>query len=250
VAAEAAARGYEVFAVGRQEYESARSGKYDLLINANGNSRKYLAQQEPAEEFDLSVRSVMRSLQDFSFRTYVHLSSIDVYPDVSNPARNQESSAIDPASLSSYGTHKYLAEELVRHYAKRWLVLRMGGFVGPGLWKNSIYDLLKKRPLRVHPDSAYQYLHTHDFARMLMDLVALEPSGQTLNVAGDGVISLRKVANMISDRPPRTVADDAPREHYEINLDQLKSLLPETPKTVPTVTRFVRSVLEGAEDIV
>ena len=46
----------------------------------------------------------------------------------------------------------------------RLTVLRLAGMVGPGLRKNPVYDILQGEPLRIHPESQYQFLHAEDAA--------------------------------------------------------------------------------------
>ena len=75
----------------------------------------------------------------------VYLSSINVYPCVDNPRRNRETTTIDPAERAALGLHKHLAEQIVRRYAASWLICRLGGMVGAGMWKNSIFDILHDR---------------------------------------------------------------------------------------------------------
>jgi len=252
VVGEARKRGFRVMEITRESYRAPRGESCDILVNANGNSKKFLARRDPGRDFKLSVQSVAESLQDFRFRRYVHLSTIDVYPDVSDPCQNGEETLIDTGKLSPYGFHKYLAEELVRYYAPSSLVVRMGGFVGPGLRKNSIYDLLQGEILRVHPDSAYQYLDTRDFARILFDLLGHAKLPPVINVAGDGVVTLREIAEGLS--PPRPLdaglenGIDRPRQHYEVCIDRLKALLP-VPETRDSVGRFVEDVLAGREQL-
>ncbi|MBU0679330.1 MAG: NAD(P)-dependent oxidoreductase [Verrucomicrobia bacterium] len=248
IADEGRNRGYEVVEVDIDNYDGCVGASADILINANGNSKKYLAKEDPTLEFDLSVRSVMRSLFDFSVKQYVHLSTIDVYSERTDPAENSEEAVIDIARLDPYGLHKYMAESLVQQYAPSWLVLRMGGFVGPGLRKNSIYDLLKKLPLRVHPDSEYQYLHTEELARIVFDLVEAGKEGEIFNAAGDGTASLRAVADEIPDCELKLFSEDVAKEKYEVNIGKIKSFRP-IPGTEDTVRRFIRDVIDGKESL-
>jgi nucleoside-diphosphate-sugar epimerase len=239
IVAEARARGYEVLSVDKDDYDAAVGQRCDVLINANGNSKKFLARENPALEFDLSVRSTQRALQDFKATRVVHLSTMDVYPDIADPALNHEETPIDIRRQSPYGFHKYLAEQIVRHYAARWLIFRMAGFVGPGLWKNSIFDLLTGQPLRVHPDSEYQYLNTQDLARAVFTVLNSSMDQDIINVAGSGVISLRQVAGMIPGRSLDPAWNSLPREHYEMNVDKLSRLYP-LPHTQDTIRNFIR----------
>lgn len=248
VCRQARARGYRLIEVEADDYDRHAGAACDILINANGNSRKYLAERDPKLDFDLSVRSVLRSLHDFKPALYVHLSTMDVYPEKADPALNTESAPIEPERLSRYGFHKHLAEQAVRYYAGRWLIFRMAGFVGPGLWKNSIHDLLKGRPLRVHPDSQYQYLHTADLARLVLDAAESGAEGEIFNAAGDGLVRLREVAAWIPGCRPVCEPADAPLERYELNIAKIKARAA-VPRTETTVREFVAAVLGGRETI-
>lgn len=242
------ARDADVTVIDKDEYADCVGQSFDILINANGNSKKYLSRKEPANEFDLSVRSVMRSLHDFQYGLYVHLSTIDVYPDHENPANNHENVPIDVKQLSPYGLHKYMAEELVRYYAPRWFVFRMAGFVGPGLWKNSIYDLLTGTPLRVNLDSAYQYLHTSQLAQGILDTIERAPEGQTFNITGNGVVKLRDIAALVPDQPATVLDANVPAEHYEVNLEKISKWV-DLPQTRDAVAAFIEGVQSGKETI-
>lgn len=239
---EARSRGLSVHEVDKDTYRPGLRARW--VINANGNSKKFLAREQPAQEFDLSVRSVMQSLHDFSCERYCFLSTIDVYDNVRDPAANTESAVIRRDQLSGYGLHKLLAEDLVRHYAPKWLILRMGGFVGPGLRKNSIYDLLKGLPLRVHPDSRYQYQHTQALAATALDLLQAGSQKEIWNVAGDGVVSLRDVAALV----PGATLPEVPGqpEYYEVSLAKLKAQRP-VAASKTTVINFIQDVLAGRE---
>lgn len=246
VAREAGRRGYRVTIVEKDDYDTHLGKRADLLINANGNSKKFLAKQNPILDFDLSVRTVQRTLHDFHCDVYVHLSSIDVYPDVSHPSANSEDTVIQPEKLSPYGFHKYLAEQLVRYYAPTWLIFRMGGFVGPRLWKNAVYDLLKGQTLRVHPDSCYQYLHTQRLAAIVFDIFERGIRNDLFNVVGAGTVSIRTVAGWIPHARLPESAEALPIEHYEVNAKKIRQWV-SLPDTGETVKKFVQDVLEGRE---
>jgi nucleoside-diphosphate-sugar epimerase len=244
IAAEAKKRGWETTLVSRAGYQECVGTACDLLINADGNSKKYLADKDPNLEFDLSVRSVSQSLHDIQAKSYIFLSTIDVYSDKRHPASNHEEAIIDPTRLSCYGFHKFLAEQLVRRHAKSWLILRLGGFVGPGLKKNSVYDLLMKEKIRVHPDSRYQYLDTAFMAATLFQLAEHGHSETVFNLAGEGTVSLRDIAHLIPGNPLAGAPFDKEPEHYEINVAKIKTLVP-LPPTRQTVERFVQDALAG-----
>jgi len=244
ITAQARKLGLNIETATRENYSSLIGKSFDLIINANGNSRKYLAEQDPNKDFEMSTLSVMRSLKDFTAGFYIYISSVDVYTNFSDPSMNTESTVIETNKQSNYGFHKYLSEQLVKRNSAKWLILRAAGLVGPGLWKNSIYDLLSNAELRVNPDSKYQYLNTADFASIIFSLIDTKISNDTFNVAGDGIISIREIAEMIPDcRLPKDT-ENLPEEHYEICIDKLKSVC-DVPETISTVKTFIKDVLDG-----
>ena len=101
--------GKEFSIINRQNYGEFVGKRCDVLINANGNSKKFLAQKDPLQDFDASVRSVRASLIDFRHDYYIYLSSCDVYPDCSSPETTSEDQKLDVSEQSPYGFHKYLA---------------------------------------------------------------------------------------------------------------------------------------------
>lgn len=228
--------GLEHVVIDRASYASYVGGRCSLLVNANGNSRKPLAAKEPLVEFDASVRSVRASLADFSFDRYVHLSSCDVYPDCSSPQTTREEQLLDPAAQSAYGFHKYLAEQCVRHGAGKHLIFRLGGFVGPGLKKNAIFDILHGGPLWLDPESELQFLHTDDCARIVLDLALAGTTG-TYNLCGSGVVKLSDV--MRETRREVAVQPGSPRVRYEVSVERIGALA-EVPETRQTVFQFVQ----------
>ncbi len=239
IAAEAERRGWAVIGVSSKTAAEVVGRSCDVLINANGNSRKYLARQDPALDFDLSVRTVSRSLHEIRAARYVYLSSSEVYRDSSDPRASREDASPEWESLSAYGFHKRLAETLVRRYAPRWTILRLSGLLGPGLRKNAVYDLLTGAPWRLSPDSAFQFLDTRVLARRLFDLLERPESEHgVFNVAGRGVVSLREIAAWAG--APLPDGNTLPTVRCEISTERISTLF-ELPATAETARDFVRA---------
>lgn len=217
-----AARGLAHQVVTRENYDSLRGTSCDVLINANGNSRKFLATREPLNEFDQSVRSVAQSLEDFRCGTYVFLSTGDVYPDQSSPDITHEDQVVDPARQSRYGLHKSLAEQLVRGTQQNWLVLRMGGFVGPGLKKNAIHDMLCGGPVWLSPQSELQFISTDRAAQLVMDLIERGIRREIVNLGAQGTVNLGALHKKI--RSASQFMPEAPTIRFELSLEKLARL--------------------------
>ncbi len=231
-----AARGIACEVVARDNWEALAERRCDVLINAAGNSKKFLSDRDPVADFDATVRMTFDSLHRFKFDRYVLCSSCDVYDDYADPSRTREDAPIDPARQSRYGFHKQLAEQLARYEAKQAMIIRFGGFVGPGLKKNPIFDILRGGPLWLHPDSRLQYLHTDDAAKIVWQLVESGRWGETVNVCGDGVVRLADVIARVGH--PVAVQPDCPTVHYEINIDKLRGWMT-VPRSEPAVFTFV-----------
>ena len=229
--------GWDCTVLSRDTYDQHVGERCDILVNANGNSRKPLAVKAPLEDFDASVRSVRRSLVDFAFDRYIYLSSCDVYPDCSSPDLTREDRPIDVRSQSPYGFHKYLAEQCVRHAAPTWMIARLGGFVGPGLKKNAIYDILHGGPLWLDPASELQFLSTDAAARLILDLAGQGFANDVVNVCGKGVIRLAEVLDDRGEAVP--VNPGSPTVRYDVNVEKLSGLV-KVPETRSTVLTYVQ----------
>jgi nucleoside-diphosphate-sugar epimerase len=227
--------------VGRHNYDQFVGQRCEILINANGNSKKLRAREHPLLEFEESVRSVRASLVHFPADYYVYLSTCDVYPDCSSPGMTSEERRLDVTSQSPYGFHKYLAEQCVRHAGGHWLILRLGGLVGPGLKKNAIFDILQGGPLWLDPGSELQYLATDDAARIAFELIDRGEDRQVFNVCGKGLIQLTEVIKAAG----RSVTGQpgSPRVRYDVAIEKLERLMA-VPETQQTLINFVRSKAE------
>ncbi len=204
-------------------YEAFKGRDCDILINAAGNSKKYLSNERPVEDFRFSLEALLRSFFDFSFRKYIYLSSIDVYSDHEDPTRNREDAVIDIGNISHYGFHKYLGEKLVTHYLPSWLIIRLGGVLGPGLKKNPIYDLIHDIPLRVDEESEYQYLLTDYLAELVFGLIKMEKWCEVFNICGEGRAPLKEIRLWL-DKPLRYYENNHPRERYEVSNEKISRL--------------------------
>jgi len=227
--------GIKLTEVTRKNYDELRGRESDVLIDAAGNSRKFLADQDPETEFEASVTHRLRTLLDFPTRLHLHISSVDVYNDLTSPATTREDTSVDISRSSRYGAHKFLAEQLVRHYAPRWLIVRFAGMVGPGLRKNPVFDILHGEPLRNHPDSLYQFMHADDAAKIAWNLAQSGAVGEAFNVCGDGLISPREIALLAKRALNLTLlaAEVGPRI-VNISVEKTKSRasLPATRQTI------------------
>jgi len=226
--------------ISRTNYDDYVGQSCDVLINANGNSKKFMAVRDPKWEFDASVRSVLHSLEDFRADKYVFLSTGDVYPDQSTPLLTKEDRQIAVKDQSRYGFHKYVAEQLVRALHPKYLILRMGGFVGQGLKKNAIHDLLTDSPLWLTEDSELQFISTDTAARLVWRLLEVSAYGETVNLGPVGTVRIGDIHARV--RSKSQYHADARRVRFEICTAKLAALTGEIlPTATDEVEHFVQS---------
>ena len=217
-----AAREIEYVVVTRSNYASLVGRSCDVLINANGNSKKFMADKDPVWDFDASVMSVVRSLNDFKSAKYVFLSSGDVYPNQDSPEVTREDVPLDTRRMSRYGLHKYMAETVVRSTHAHPLVIRMGGFVGPGMKKNAIFDMLSDQPIWLDPDSELQFISTDAAAAIVMSMIEKGVDHQTINLGPKGVVRIGDLYDRI--KPSSKFQPGARKVRFEISTDKLSAL--------------------------
>ena len=235
--------------VTRRNYAQEAGRPSDVVIDCAANSRKYLAEERPVEEFSLSVAHRLQTILDFPAGLQLHVSSVDVYSVLDSPATTVEDAPVDLARLSHYGFHKRLAEEVVQHYAPRWLIVRLAGMVGPALRKNPVYDVLQGQPLRIHPDSRYQFMETRDVARIAWTLVDRGLVNEVFNVCAEGLVSPREIARLAGRELDLSLLlgpEAAPRIVHA-STAKLEAILP-VPKTTDAVTAFVGGGRTGSPE--
>ncbi len=240
-------RGLPFAIITRENYRRFVGTSCDLLVNANGNSRKYLADRDPVGEFDQSVRSVALSLSSFAARAYVLISTGDVYANPSRPETSEEAADIELGHISRYGLHKYLAERLVIGAHPNWLVIRAGGFVGPGIRKNAVYDILTGGKVWLSPASELQFIHTDHAADIVMGMALAGVSREIVNLVGNGTVRLGELHAETGSAAPFDPA--APTVRYELSLAKLRQLSPVgIPESRDEVARFAAGWPRSAEE--
>lgn len=231
----------ELYEVTRKNYAESIGNKSDIVIEAACNSKKFLSDKEPLRDFELSVTHRLKTLQDFPADFHLHISSVDVYSDLSKPEKTEENSEIDIKTSSHYGFNKLLAEQIVQHHAKNWLILRLAGMIGEGLRKNPIFDILNDRQIFIHPDSQYQFMPTDEVARISWNLLKNGVKGEIFNLCGDGLISPREVAELAGKELLQSdeSRNSTPRI-VNINNDKIKQFA-KLPKTQESVAEFIKN---------
>ena len=176
-----------------QEYIGAET---DIVINANGSGYKSLANQNPKSDFDKAVKTTLDFVLDIKYDYFIQTSTIDVYPVTNSRETTREDFPIDVSKLHPYGFDRYVSELIVKKYCTNWLILRLGGLVGPNLNKNPIYDWTHNKPFFLSKESIFPFIHTLKVAEIIHFFIKNKVTGETINVCSSDSIKLRDLRDI------------------------------------------------------
>ncbi len=111
---------------------------FDTVVCAGAPGQKWLANSDPQSD-RLKINNLIENLKNIKCKTFVLISTIDVFK---NPLNVDENTVVQKEDLAAYGLHRRLLEEFVASNFKNYLIVRLPGLVGPGLRKNVIFDFL------------------------------------------------------------------------------------------------------------
>ena len=189
-----------VAAINRKNYGRYKGKRFDVVINANGNSNKVWAKNHVLSDFAASTTSVYQSLLDFPCKIYIYISSADVYVDHTRSKTTSEDVPIDPKSITSYGLHKYLSERIIQNFAKNYIILRCSMILGTKLKKGPAFDVLSNSHLFVGDKSAFQMITTEELGQIISFLLERNTKQEIFNIGGHGALTLSKISPMIKRR--------------------------------------------------
>lgn len=215
---------FSVTSISKDNYSQFINHSFDVIVNANGNSKRFWAIRNPLKDFNLSTVSVYKSLFDFKFSTYIYISSSDVYMNHSDSVSTSENQIQESNKLSSYGLHKYLSEKVVENYCKSFIILRSSMLLGQNLKKGPVYDIINKNPLFISKTSRLQMINTREVASVIKFLIDNKINNNVFNLGGRGVVDFKKIQAYFS--VPISYQDKSETQIYEMNVSKLNKLFP------------------------
>ncbi len=185
---------HEIQAINRQNYNNMINKFFDVFINANGNSKRWWANENPLQDFEKSVLSVYNSIFDFKFKKYIYISSYDVY------------------KKNTYGFHKKLAEQIVCHHSKYFIILRCSAIIGKHMKKGVLKDIMNGKPLYVSAESTMQLITNTEVANFILFCIEQNYSNKIFNLGSINAILVEDMANML--KIGITTKPGAVEQHY------------------------------------
>ena len=229
-----------VTSITKENYSQFVGKAFDVLVNANGNSKRFWAIKNPLEDFVLSTVSVYKSLFDFKFKTYIYVSSSDVYVDHSSNTSTSEDQIQDSSKLSSYGLHKYLSEKIIENNCPNYIILRSSMALGKNLKKGPIYDIFKNKSLFISESSRIQMITTIEIANIIKFFLDQNKANNVINVGGKGTVNFKKIQTYFSF--PVKFLKEAEEQIYEMNVEKLDKLF-----SIKSSEEYLREFLSNVQ---
>lgn len=215
---------FEVTSISKTNYKKFVNKSFEIIINANGNSKRFWANENIIGDFEASTISVYKSLFDFNYNLYIYISSSDVYMNHEDNAVNSEDSIPSNIKLSPYGFHKFLSEKIVINNCPSYLILRSSLILGTGLKKGPIFDIFNKLPLRISEESKLQMITAHDIARIIISLLNKKITNEVFNIGGRGVVNFSMLNKYFKDKI--NFSKNAETQIYEMNVEKINKIFP------------------------
>ena len=214
----------EIVGINKENYEKYQGNSFDVVINANGNSNKIWAQGNILGDFEASTASVYKTLLDFTFETYIYVSSSDVYENHSSEEFTLEKDPINFSKLTPYGFHKFLSECIIKNFTKSHIILRCPMMLGTNLKKGPIYDILNGSRLFISKYSSFQMITTGELAQIIYALLDKNITQEVFNVGGKGTVLLSEVMKYVDK--PVSITKNGNIQIYATDISKLNKIYP------------------------
>lgn len=230
---------FSATSINRENYSKYIDTKFDVVINANGNSRRYWANQNPKDDFFATTVSVYKSIFDFPCELYIYISSPDVYENHTGPKFTKENAEIDPKNLEPYGFHKYLGELIIKKYKKNFVIMRSSMILGSGLKKGPFYDIIRGNPLFITQKTRLQLITAHAISEIIEMLIESFAESETINVGGIGSFDFTEINNYFKKK--LKISPKAEMQIYEMNVGKLRRLYPKLKNSEEYLRDFLKN---------
>jgi len=173
------------------------SDELDVIYHLAALNKPYLSKLEPFETFKVNVLGTLNLLEaarKANIKKIIFTSSLSVYKD---STKTREIDAVGYNGLYPYGFEKVIGEEYLKIYSSLfgidYVILRMAGVYGPGIYKNPIFDIIQgflddNIKLYVNRNSVYNFVYIDDIVDAL--IASLNWKKGVFNLCSDENIKL------------------------------------------------------------
>ena len=148
-----------------KNFQDMRDQSFDEVICAGVSAVKWMANKEP-EKDRKNIQALEDVLSTISAKRFILISTIDVYPVISDYDESYDCSAVQN---NAYGAHRLEFEKFCMERFPDCYIIRLPGLFGKGLKKNVIYDLMNHNCLdMINASSSFQY---YDLSNIVSDVM-------------------------------------------------------------------------------
>lgn len=191
----------------RDNSKDFRTKKFDVLINAGGNAKKYLADVYPVRDFRKSVVETHEYIHLFDYKKYIHISTIDVFKD------------------SQYGRHRAIVEDLIRKYTDDHNIIRCCSVIGQDMKKGVLKDILEGKKLRVAKESRLQFITVNKIGEIVKLIIDGKLDWEVITAIGKNNISIEELEKIVNKKAYYISNEDLPIQHYDYQPTPLTNTL-------------------------
>ena len=195
--------------------------KCDLIIDCNGNGSKRFGINNPLLDFKASVESVIENLCKIKFKKYLYISSCQVYEKVTIEKFSKESFKSDIKKINNYGFNKLIAENYVKKYSHKYLIIRLPYVIGPNLKRNPFYDLLYKKRSYLTLNSKINCIHTDSIAENCMKLINRNVN-EIFNMGSRNTMKVSEILHLLKLKKVQLNNNKQVKDINNINLKKIK----------------------------
>lgn len=180
--------------------EALEGEAFDLIVHCAANASLAVGDGQAFRFVDDNILLTER-LTRIPHGLFVFLSSVDLYPVIGGPWREEAPLSLD-ATRNAYGAAKMMAEAVVRERCRRHLILRPTTLLGRYARANNIIRLLTADEPRLTLTAASRFnclLHD-DVAAFIVACLHQERSG-IFNLGRNDTVSLEEVAAAFGRTP-------------------------------------------------
>lgn len=187
--------------------EDIRGQRFDEIVCAGVSAVKWLANREPEKDW-AGIDRLLDCLRTVEADRFVLISTIDVYPDSSQPL--DEDADLAGLENHAYGRHRLAIEDFVRERFTNHSIVRLPALFGPGLRKNALFDLLNdNNTSAINPAGVFQW---YPVVRLASDLDEVRRGGLSLvNLFPEPIAMTEIIEREFPDVPVGEPTMPAPR---------------------------------------
>lgn len=147
-----------------KNFQDMREQSFDEVICAGVSAVKWMANKEPEKDRE-NIQKLEDVLSTISAKRFILISTIDVYPVISDYDESYDCSAVQN---NAYGSHRLEFEKFCMETFSDCYIIRLPGLFGMGLKKNVIFDLMNHNCLdMINLASSFQY---YDLSNISSDI--------------------------------------------------------------------------------